>query len=286
MGAQAVMIQIGFPVMYAPFYGTGSAGQSQYNAVVTFYKNLATSLRAMGLKIIVENDELLANDDEAGWTNLTAYYSTLTWNQYVAGRVAMAATIATTMQPDYLVLAEEPDSEVTQTGQTNVGIPSMAAAMVSQEAVAVRALNLPNIKVGAGFGSWTVNLLGAGGYLDDYLAITPALDYIDFHIYPINNEGGQSFLTNALTIATTANQAGIPVAMSETWMWKMEDSEWQVTPIDTLRSRFNFSFWGPQDAEWLQTLHSLASKVQMLYQAPEFPYYLFEYQADLRGHDR
>jgi fibronectin type 3 domain-containing protein len=278
MGAQAVMIQIGFPAMYQPFFGTTTAAKTQYNEVVTFYQNLATSLHAMGMKVIVENDTLLANDDEAGWSNLTAYFSTLNWTEYVAGRAAMAATIASTVQPDYLVVAEEPDTEATQSGQANVDIPGLAASMVSQEVAAVRALNLPNVKVGAGFGSWTVGLLGVAGYLEDYLAIAPALDYIDFHIYPINSESGQSFLTNALTIATTANLAGIPVAMSETWMWKMENAEWQVTPIDTIRARNAFSFWGPQDAAWLQTLHVLASRFQMLYQAPEIPYALFEYQ--------
>jgi len=278
MGAQAVMIQIGFPAMYQPFFGTTTSGKTQYNEVVTFYQTLANSIRAMGMKIIVENDTLLANDDEAGWSNLTAYFGTLSWTEYVAGRAAMAATVASTVQPDYLVVAEEPDTEATQSGQANVDIPSLAAYMVSQEISAVRALNLPNVKIGAGFGSWTVGLLGIGGYLDDYLAITPALDYLDFHIYPINEESGQSFLTNALTIATTANLAGVPVAMSETWMWKMENAEWQATPIDTIRARNAFSFWGPQDAAWLQTLHNLASRFQMLYQAPEIPYALFEYQ--------
>src|ERR1700685_792470 len=65
MGAQAVMIQIGFPAMYQPFFGTTTAAKTQYNEVVTFYQNLATSLHAMGMKVIVENDTLLANDDEA-----------------------------------------------------------------------------------------------------------------------------------------------------------------------------------------------------------------------------
>jgi fibronectin type 3 domain-containing protein len=277
MGVQAVMVQVGFPVLYEPFFGS----QSAYQPYATFYAQLASTVRSMGLKLIVENDVLLSNDVSAGWTNTTAFYGSLNWTQYQAARAQMAATVATTMQPDYLVLAEEPDSEATQTGQSNLNNPVDAAGMISQEIAAVRALNLSNVKIGAGFGSWVVGLLGAGGYLQEYLTLNVPpnnLDYLDFHIYPINTVSGNSFLTNALTIATTANLAGMPVAMSEAWDWKMEDSEWNVLSPDVIRWRNPFSFWAPIDISFQQMLHNLAQHTQMLYQAPEGPYYLFNYQ--------
>ncbi len=280
-GVKAIMMQVGFPVLYRPFYPTGQSGQTQYNAVVSFYQQVAAAVRAAGMKLIVENDILLSSDAQAGWTNTTTFYGGLTWAQYTAARAQNASTLASTMQPDYLVLAEEPDSEATQTGQSNLNNPTDAASMVSQEIAAVRALNLPNTKIGAGFGSWISNLLGSGGYLDSYLALNVSpnnLDYLDFHVYPINTEGGTSFLANALTIANTANQAGLPVGMSEAWMWKMENSEWLVLSPDDYRGRNPFSFWAPLDAAFLQTIENLAQHTQMLYQAPEGPYYLFAYQ--------
>jgi fibronectin type 3 domain-containing protein len=281
MGVQAVMVQVGFPVLYRPFFPSGSSGQTQYNSVVSFYQQVAAAVRSLGLQLIVENDELLANDVQAGWTNTTAFYGALNWTQYQAARAQTAAVVASTLQPDYLVLAEEPDSEATQSGQTSLNDPASAAGMVSQLIAAVRALNLPNIKLGAGFGSWVANLLGAGGYLEEYLALNIPpnnLDYLDFHVYPTVTVGGISFLTDALTIATTANLAGMPVAMSEAWLWKMESSEWLVLGPDDYRARNPFSFWAPLDAYFLQVLQNLASRTQMLYQAPEGPYYLFTYQ--------
>ena len=237
-----------------------------------FYAQVAATARAMGMKIIVENDVLLSNDVQAGWTNTAAFYATLSWTQYQAARAQMAATVAQVIQPDYLVLAEEPDSEAYQAGQPNVNIPSDAAAMVSGEIAAVQALDLP-VKVGAGFGSWVANLTT---YLSDYVALP--LDYIDFHVYPINNEGGGSLIGNALTIASAAAAAGKPVAMSETWLWKMEDSEWLVLTPDQYRAREPFSFWAPENTYFLQTMQNLANYTQMLYQAPSEPNFFFTYQ--------
>jgi fibronectin type 3 domain-containing protein len=269
MGYKAVMIQVGFPILYQPFY----TSQSQYQQYVNFYSQLASTIRSMGMKIIVENDELLSSDVQAGWTNTPAFFATLNWSQYMAARATMAATVAQVMQPDYLVLAEEPDSEATQSGQTNLNNPVDAAAMISAQIAAVRALGLPNVKLGAGFGSWTANLTD---YISNYVALP--LDYIDFHIYPINTENGHSLIGNALTITNAAAAAGKPVAMSETWLWKMEDSEWRKLTPDQYRSREPFAFWAPQNTLFLQTIQNLANYTKMLYQAPSEPEYFFAYQ--------
>ena len=140
MGHKAVMIQVGFPVLYEPFYGS----QAAYQPYANFYTQLAQTIRAMGMKIIVENDVLLSSDIQAGWTNTAAFYATLNWTEYQAARAQMAATVAQVIQPDYLVLGEEPDSESFQAAQPNVNIPGDAAAMIAGEIAAVQALNLPN----------------------------------------------------------------------------------------------------------------------------------------------
>jgi len=269
MGYQAVLIQVGFPVLYEPFF----ANQSVYQQYVSFYAQVAATIRAMGMKIVVENDSLLSSDAQAGWTNTAAYFSTLSWAQYEAGRATMAATVAQVIAPDYLVLAEEPDTEAAQALQPNINIPADAAAMVSGEIAAVQALNLPNVKVGAGVGSWVQNLTE---YISDYVALP--LNYIDFHIYPINTENNQSFIGNALTIASMAAAAGMPVAMSEVWLWKMENSEWQVLSPDTFLSRESFAFWQPENTLFLQTMQNLANYTQMIYQAPSEPTYFNAYQ--------
>ncbi len=269
MGYQGVMLEIGFPVLYQPFY----ANQALFQQYVGFYAQVAATIRAMGMKIIVENDALLSSDMQAGWTNAAAYFATLNWTQYQAARAQMAATIAQVVQPDYLVLAEEPDTEASQAGQPNLNIPGSAAAMISGEIAAVQALNLPNIQLGAGVGAWVQNLTT---YISNYVALP--LNYIDFHIYPVNTENGKSLIGNGLTIASMAAAAGMPVAMSETWLWKMEDSEWGVLSADQFRSREPFSFWAPENTMFLQTMQNLANYTHMLYQAPSEPNFFYAYQ--------
>ncbi|HUO30518.1 MAG TPA: hypothetical protein VMU80_14940 [Bryobacteraceae bacterium] len=273
-GVKGVVVQVGFPVLYLPFYNNSSSAMAPYT---TFYSQLATAIHAAGLKLIVENNVLLSSGSDANWTNLTSFYATLNWTQYIAGRATMAATVATTMQPDYLVLAEEPDTEAASTGQSNLNIPADAAAMILGEITSVR-LVAPTMKLGAGFGSW----LGPSGtsslvnYLLSYVALP--LDYIDFHIYPINTENSDSLIGNALTIASMAAAANMPVAISESWLWKMEDSEYGVLTADTFRARYPFSFWQPLDEYFVQTMQNLANYTQMLYLSSEGTNYFFTYQ--------
>lgn len=274
LGAQAVEVQIGFPALYAPFVG----GDTQLQPYLNFYQSLAQAVHGLGMKLVVENDVLLANDIQAGWPNLTSYFSTLTWDEYVAARATMAATIATTMQPEYLVIAEEPDTEASQAGQPNLLNPTYAAQMVTAEINAVRTSSFPNTLLGAGFGAWpqAANPNSVAEYTAAYAALP--LDYIDSHIYPINNEASGPTINNILTIASGAAAAGKPVSMSEYWVWKMEDSELNVVSADTIRGRNPFSFWAPLDLYFIQTMQALANYTDFVFMAGDGPDYLFTYQ--------
>jgi len=274
LGAQAILIQIGFPLLYAPFQG----GTTQLKPYLDFYQTVANTVHGMGMKLIVENDILLANDVASGWPNLTSYFSTLSWDVYQQGRATMAATIAETMQPDYLVLAEEPDTEAAQSGQSNLSNASMAAQMVAGEITAVQASTFPTITLGAGFGAWPQK---SGSSIADYVtayAALPGLDFIDSHIYPINNVSSGSLIGNILTVASLAAAAGKPVSLSEAWLWKMEDLEWQSNSADNIRARNPFSFWAPLDIYFQQTMQNLANYTNMVFVAEDGPDYLFTYQ--------
>ncbi len=272
LGAQAIEVQIGFPVLYAPFLG----GETQLQPYLTFYQGVAQAVKALGMKLIVENDILLADDIQSGWPNLAAYFSTLSWSEYMQARATMAATIAETMQPDYLILAEEPDTEAYQAGQPNVNNPADAAQMIAGEITAVRASSFPNSKLGAGFGAWPQSPYSLVEFIAAYVALP--LDYIDSHIYPINTVSTGSLIGNILTIASLTAAAGKPLALSEDWLWKMANSEWNVLSADDLRGRNPFNFWAPLDIYFQQTMRNLANYTNMLYVAGDGPDYLFTYQ--------
>jgi fibronectin type 3 domain-containing protein len=278
LGVQAVSIPALFPILYEPFYGSDAA----YEPYLTFYVAVANAAHAAGLKVIVDSEITFSNDIQAGWTNMNAFYSSLTWPEYMAAKAQMAATIAQNLQPDYLVLAEEPDTEAAQSGQTNLNIPADAAQMVAGEIAAVQALNMPNPPLmGAGFGSWmaasgTSSLLN---YINAYIALP--LDYIDFHLLPINTVSADDFAANALTISSMAAAVGKPVAISQAWLSKVGASEWDgyaTASLDVERARQPFSFWAPLDSYFLQTAQTLAEYTNMLYLDLEQSYYLNAYQ--------
>ncbi|HTQ57181.1 MAG TPA: fibronectin type III domain-containing protein [Bryobacteraceae bacterium] len=278
MGMQAVKITIGFPLLYEPFWGSQSAMQPYLN----FYQTLVSDLHAMGLKVIIQNTILLANQPEAGWTNVTSFYAGLTWPEYMAARATMAQTIAQQVNPDFLILGEEPDTEALTTGQSSLSDPVQAALMIAGEITAVRLVNL-TIKLGAGFGTWLGAYPPAGllEYVLDYIALP--LDYIDYHVYPILTWQGASYLNNALLIAQQAQLAGKPVAVSESWAWKTEDAEYNVQPSSFYRGRNPFSFWAPIDSNFGQTMQNLVNYTQanytpVLYLSTEGTDYLFAYQ--------
>lgn len=258
MGVQALLVEVGFPMLYQPFMDSqNTAYQQQF---LNYYAAVANAVRAAGMKLIVENDTLLTNDVQAGW-DVAPYYSTLSWNDYQAGRAQTAVTIAQLMQPDYLVVLQEPKTEADNSGQTTANTVSGSVSLLSQILASVQQAGVPNMKVGAGTGTAQVNP-DAMEFIQQY--VTLPLDFIDFHIYPVND----NYLPIALQIVSTAAAAGKPVAMTECWLWKVLDTELNVLTDDQIRARNPFDFWAPLDAYFLQTMQNLANSAQLLFLDP------------------
>jgi len=265
MGAQAIMVEVGFPVLYQPFLT--SQGQS-YSAYVAYYQGVATAVRQAGLKLIVEDDTLQSDDVQAGW-NTAPFYATLNWTRYQQARAQTALTVAQTMRPDYMVVLQEPNTEFGNTGQSEVDTPGGSAALLSQIIASVRQSGVPGLKVGAGTATSTLNALS---FIQQYVALP--VDFIDMYIYPVN----RNYLLIAFQIASIAAAAGRPVSVTECWLWKARDSEINVLTPDQFRARDPFSFWAPLDAYFIQTMQHLANHTQMLLLDPFDAEYYFAYQ--------
>jgi len=260
MGFKAIMIELGFPMLYEPFFSS----QTEFQQYVNFYTQVASIVRAAGMKLIIENTALWSSGIYQGW-NTAPFYATLNWTQYQQARAQTAQVIAKTLQPDYMVLLEEPSTETQNSGQTQVDTPAGASSMVSQELTAVLQAGVPGMQIGAGLGTWD----------SQYQAITQALvalplNFIDMHIYPINGPD----LSNALSIINIAHGAGLPVAMTETWLYKIRDSELTTMNWNQIMSRDPFDFWQPLDTYFFQTMQNLGNAQQFLFISPfESPIY-------------
>ena len=266
MGAQGIEVEVDFPMLYQPFFSS----QTQYQQFVTFYQNIAASVRAAGLKLIV-SDTCMWNGSHVleGWPNIGTFYASLDWTTYQQARAQTAVAIAQTMHPDYMSVLEEPDTEATMSGQTEVDTVAGATSLLSEIVTSVKAAAIPGMKVGGGVGSWLPDFQG---YIQSF--VTLPVDFIDMHVLPVNN----SYLPNALTIASIAASAGKPMTMSQTWLRKVRDDELGVLTPSVLLARDPFSFWAPLDAYYLQTMQKLAYTTQMSFVSATEPIMFWAYE--------
>jgi fibronectin type 3 domain-containing protein len=265
IGVKAVMVEVGFPMLYEPFLT--SQGQS-YTAFANYYQAVANCVREAGLKLIVENDTLLTNDERAGW-NAAPFYASLNWSQYQAARAQTAVSVAQVMQPDYMVVVEEPQTEAANSGQSTANTPSGSGSLLTGILTSLQQAGVAGLKIGAGTDTAEANALA---FIQQYVLLP--VDFIDMHIDMVNGY----YLPVALQIATTAAAAGKPVAMSECWLVKVRDSELNVLASDQLLARDPYSFWAPLDLEFIRTMENLANNTQMLFMDPFRSEYYFAYQ--------
>jgi len=260
------MVHINFPILYQPFYAyTGAPGNFQQ--FVAFYQQMARDIHARGMKLVVEATVNEALDGTQG-AAYAPYYATLDWTDYMNARAQNAVNIAQLVKPDYLSLICEPDSEANNAGQPTENSPSGAMQLLQTILGAFEQAKVTGVTIGAGAGTW---IAGYTSYIQEFS--TTSLNYIDTHVYPVNN----NFLPNVLTAATMIHQAGKAMAMSEAWPDKEANSELGVLNINTIDSRDVFSFWAPIDTAFLQAMVDCAEYEDFAFLSPSYPEYFAAY---------
>jgi len=265
-GAKAVTVHINFPVLYQPFY-TYTNNPSQYQQFVSFYQQVVSAVHSRGMKLVVEATVSEALDGTNG-SAFAPYYQTLDWNDYMAFRAQNAVNIAQLIQPDYLSLICEPDSESVNGYQPNEDSPQGAMQLLQTILTAFQQANVTNVTIGAGAGSWIPSFTT---YIQDFS--TTSLNYIDMHVYPVNN----SDLTNVLAGASIIQQSGKMIGVSEAWANKISNSELGTLDINTVDSRDVFSFWAPIDTAFLQAMVDCAEYEKFAFFSPSYPQYFAAY---------
>ena len=269
-GLKAVTLSIGFPILSQDFLKF-NGDPEDYQGFLGFYQQVSQQAHSMGLKVIVESGILFTGAYSANsGLNVSDYYKSLSTAQYLAGRAQMAALVASELQPDYLSLGAEPDTEAQISGQSMLNSPGGFAGMISNIVKTVRAA-APGIPLGAGTGTWVRD---APDYVSS-LAGT-GLDYIDLHIYPVNFQ----FLNSAISLADLAHTLGKDVAISEAWLLKERDSEFTTVDVASnpkIFARDAFSFWAPLDQEFLAGLTRFAYWKELKFASAFWTKYFWAY---------
>jgi uncharacterized protein (TIGR03437 family) len=265
VGVQSVTTCIGFPVLYQPFYQYNGDPQD-YAPMVAFYQNFVSEAHKRGLKVVIETSVMfpsIATD-----LPLAQYYATLSTAQVTAGRGQNALTIAQQVQPDFLNLGSEPDTQAALLGLSAEYTPQEYATEIATITSQLRAAGIDGKPlIGAGIGNWQTN---GSAYLQALLGA--GTDYIDLHIYSANLD----LLPLAVTYLDTARAAGKGVGISEAWLKKVTDAQMQGSEFAIIQALNadpydNFSFWEPLDSEFLGELVKLAYWKNLYFLSP-FPF--------------
>jgi len=271
VGVQSVTTCIGFPLLYQPFYQYNNDPQD-YAQVVAFYQNFVSEAHQRGLKVVIETSVLfpsIATD-----LPLTQYYATLSAAQVTAGRGQNALTIAQQVQPDWLNLGSEPDTQAALLGLSAEYTPQEYATEIATITSQLRAAGINGKPlIGAGIGNWQSD---GSSYLQALLGA--GTDYIDLHVYSANLD----LLPLAVTYLDTARAAGKGVGISEAWLKKvtdtqMEGSEFAIIQALSSDPYDNFSFWEPLDSEFLGELVKLAYWKNLYFLSPFSGEWFFAY---------
>ena len=261
-GAQAVIIQINYPLL-TPGFTTDAA------AYLTTFAEIADEVRAQGLKVIVEHNNLLPTFSAL---DPTAYYSTLTKTRFGQESYAEVRAIVEQVRPDYLSLVTEPETFEYAMGlnMTVTDWSAYVSGIVNQLGVDVPG---HTTKLGAGSGVWE-----NPAYVSNFTVIS-GLDYIDLHSYPHTN-GVTDYLKNLETWPTQirAINPSLEIISSESWSYKAQVTDLGGPPINpVLLARDVYSFWEPLDKQYLDVLAITAHKENYAVVAPFWSNYFFAY---------
>jgi hypothetical protein len=253
MGVQGVTVAIKYPMLLSDF-----PNAAQY---VEFFKNVANEIHQRHMKMDVEMGAVFPPPI----SSLDVSYTGLTLDQFKSRAHQMAATIITQVQPDYLDLDAEPDTEAAITRLNGLDTPQTFTDVIN---AVLKDLNRDNTLVGAGSGSWS------GLDFVKSEAANTSLDFISIHVYPVM---GQTLPTVA-TMADIAHQHGKRVILDEMWLYKANTTQPSMSNSSAEMIRLNsYSFWAPLDQKFLAAVARIARAKNIEYISAYWPTTFFAY---------
>ncbi len=238
MGIRGVKVSVTYPLLKPSF-----PRSADYRA---FYTAVAREVRQRNLKLHVQCTTVFP---DTNWSRLGVDYSGLTMPQYRTDLRQHVEIVLAAMQPDWLSILNEP-----MTQKMNTGLDFTVTAVTELVQSVLTGLDRGSTLIGAGTGSW-----------DDFayaqaLAST-SLDFLDLHVYPINTT---LFIDRAATFADIARGAGKRLVISESWLFKVRDSEVGNSTINaaTYYARDVFDFWKPLDIRFVDAMARFAQFAQ------------------------
>ncbi len=254
LGVQGVTFPIAYPLYTPDFPG--------YEGYVAFYKQVAQEIKKRDMKMDIETGMIFA---KTSFSDLQVGYKNLTFEKYKAQKKQMVAKIIKDLQPNYLNLGSEPDTEEVLTGLKEFNDSEKYTEYINYM---LEGLERGKTKIIAGVGSW--------GNIEHVksLAANTTLDCINIHVYPIIKDS----LSNIFLVTDIARKYNKGIVLDEAWLYKSyeyighNNEAWME-----LFKRDVFSFWAPLDQQFLASMVKLAQIEHIEYLSPFWTNYFFSY---------
>ena len=256
MGYKAVDITINYPTLVDSF--------PHSRDYLHFFQKVYGLARGLGLKITegcqatfadtLFGELNMSNDVNNFYFNPGGTHDTLNTTRFISTKTQMMQTIIDSLAPDYLTTEMEPTTQ--QANLYNL-IPYKPDSMAKYVVYYLNHLVKHNTLIGAGAGSWDTLT-----YIQKL--VTTAIDYVDYHVYPLNNN---CFDNHVFIIDSMAHATGKKIIIGEAWDNKFSDSEYNgLSPIagaNIAQSRDVYDYWMPLDTLFQRVLVNLAQQAKI-----------------------
>ncbi len=265
IGLKAIDITIQYPILVESFNNS--------NLYLEFYKKVFERVRKKGFKIIVGVEATFIDSiwsEQRLVSDVQKFYQGLNPNRYKNEKKLMFQTIINQLKPDYLSFENEPETQKVNTMNL---IDFSPQALESYVKYYVSGLQKGTTLVGAGAGTWDDI-----EYFQRFSNI-PELDFIDFHLYPINHN---LFDDKAIKIFELAKNGNKKLLISECTLYKVSDKELTssnnpVAMSALLYSRDCFDFWHEEDSLFLKAIIKYSSIFESLLTNYFWQHHFFQY---------
>jgi len=234
MGIQAVWISLEYPMLLPEF--------PRHREYLDFYKRLAEAIRAQGMEVCMD---LGAFFPPSEFSRVDWDYSGETIESFSRKARRQVELIIREIQPDFLGIFNEPDTQSNNTGlDFHVGNLHYFARTV------LDGLDRGRTRIGLGAGTWSpIDVF-------EMIAAETSVDVIDLHLYPILGD----LMTDQIDrIAALAAGHGKRLVFGESWLYKAGPDELQsnIAAWDKIFARDVFEFWTPLDERFISALMTI-----------------------------
>jgi len=256
LGVSGVTVAVCFPMFLKDFPNSAD--------YLAFYKFVMAEARQRNFKVLIKIGEAF-HDPVHGHLPVGEFYKGLTPERFMRQKREMIEIALRELQPDYLTVANEPD-----TSAMNTSLDFSPGNFIQYVQAFTKGLPRGKTKIGAGAGTWSP--------LTYWTRLTKEtdVDYLDMHIYPVNFD---SLTRRPLEVADLAAKNGKSLVIGEGWLYKSRDGELgkQGLSYVELYARDVFSFWAPLDSKFIGDLAQYSRAHHVEYMSLFWVQYLFGY---------